>query len=146
MNKRKYLQWICLSLIIAGIDMTIVGCSSDSEKAIANETTTSEPFTQAESYSLSLDQLPKWIAERIIKAEEVGVADPSLSFSVYQCIWNGDLYYFIYSPLKSCIYCDSVFYPDGQVVEWEDSEQVHAFAKESTDWKLLYGPNRGEKP
>ena len=126
--------------------LAFIACSNDSENAVVDDTNVSEPFTKAESDSQSLDQLPNWIAEKKIKAEEVGIEDPNSMFSVYQCIWNGNLYYFIYSPLKSCIYCDSVFYPDGQVVEWEDSEQVHAFAKESTDWKLLYGPNRGEKP
>ena len=118
------------------------GCSSDSGNVVANDTTISEPFTQAESDFLSLDQLPEWIVEKVKKAEEVGVADPSLMFSVYQCMWNGNLYYFIYSPLNSCIYCDAVFYPDGRVVEWKDAEQTHAFVEESSDWILLYGPER----
>ena len=112
---------------------------------LPDDITISEPFAQAEDNALSLDQLPEWIAEKITKAEETGVDDPYMMFSVYQCIWNGDLYYFIYSPLKSCIYCDSVFYPDGQVIEWEDSEQIHAFVEESIDWKLIYGLDRGKK-
>jgi hypothetical protein len=97
---------------------------------------TTEPFATAEIDTLSLDLLPEWIAEKVKPVEELG--DLYHMFSVYQCMWKGNLYYFIFDPLKSCIYCDSVYYPDGKVVEWEDEEQTQAFGRESTDWILLY--------
>lgn len=136
---------VSITLFAIGMMLSFYSCSSDTDNTVADDITISEPFAQAEDNALSLDQLPEWIAEKITKAEETGVDDPYMMFSVYQCIWNGDLYYFIYSPLKSCIYCDSVFYPDGQVIEWEDSEQIHAFVEESIDWKLIYGLDRGKK-
>lgn len=136
---------VSITLFAIGMMLSFYSCSSDSDNTVADDITISEPFAQAEDNALSLDQLPEWIAEKITKAEETGVDDSYMMFSVYQCIWNGDLYYFIYSPLKSCIYCDSVFYPDGQVIEWEDSEQIHAFVEESIDWKLIYGLDRGKK-
>ena len=139
MKKNVFVSFFVISMMTLGV----LACSSDSDNVGADGIETTEPFATAEIDTLSLDLLPKWIAEKVKKIEELG--NLYHTFSVYQCMWNGNLYYFIFDPLKSCIYCDSVYYPDGKVVEWEDGEQTQAFDHESTDWKLLYGYDHGKR-
>lgn len=133
MKKNVFVSLFVISMTTLGV----LACSSDSDNVGADGIETTEPFVTAEIDTLSLDLLPEWIAEKVKPVEELG--DHYHMFSVYQCMWKGNLYYFIFDPLKSCIYCDSVYYHDGKVVEWEDEEQAQAFDRESTDWRLLYG-------
>jgi hypothetical protein len=132
MKKNLFVSLFVISMTTLGI----LACSSDSDHVEVDGMNITAPFVTAEIDTLSLDLLPEWIAEKVKPVEELG--DLYHMFSVYQCMWKGNLYYFIFDPLKSCIYCDSVYYPDGKVVEWEDEEQTQAFGRESTDWILLY--------
>ena len=116
-------------VLVLSVGMT--GCRSDDEVNEVKANDISLSFMNATYGEVSQSDLPIWISTMIDQInrnysenKDINkVIDYSTYLttqpSIYQCKWNDKVYYFIYSMFKSCVYCDSVFYPDGNVVNWE---------------------------
>ena len=133
MKKNRFL---CFSLLL--LSLTLGSCSNESDSD--NEVSVVEPYTRAEVNLKSIEELPDWLVEILKKVESTNAKagfQASL-MTIYQCKWKGEVYYFVYNGVKSCIYCDSVFYADGHLLEWEYPEQACEFTRESTDWVRIY--------
>ena len=140
-------------VLVLSVGMT--GCRSDDEEKEVNEVKANDislSFMNATYGEVSQSDLPIWISTMIDQInrnysenKDINkVIDYSTYLttqpSIYQCKWNDKVYYFIYSMFKSCVYCDSVFYPDGNVVNWESTEQTIDFVDNSTDWRCIFNP------
>ena len=149
----KNYQIFVMSILLSAGMMT--GCSRDDEEKEAKEVranNNSLPFLNATFEEISQSDMPTWISTMIDQInrnysenkdtyKEIDYSTYMITQpSIYQCNWNGKVYYFIFSMFKSCTYCDSVFYPDGNVVNWDSTDQTKNFVDNSTDWKCIFNP------
>ena len=144
--KRNFYYLIAVMLMA----VPFISCSSDDENVKAEEV--SSPFLKAPYYEISQNDIPQWVSIIIEQIQQNYTENKELSEvmdfstylasqpSIYQCTWKDKTYYFVYSKWNSCVYCNSVFNPDGTTVEWESTEETIEFANKSTDWKCIFNP------
>ncbi len=128
-------------LYLAMMCLAVTSCKGDGDNENDNRNVAvslgqaPRPMEGATVGLVAKGDLPEWLVEKVEQLEALRM--PLVTYKVYRCTWRSQTVYYIYTPLASCMMCET-YYQNGKKVEWESEGQVEDFCDNSTDWKCVY--------
>jgi hypothetical protein len=98
------------------------------------------PYVPADSY-------PEWLQGRIDyeigKFNNPSPDDVLIKIQVFQGEWDGQIVYFVYNSMNSCLLC-FLYYENGEGISFKWNPWLEDnFCKTSTNWKLIFDYGKG---
>lgn len=107
-------------------------CACDKEEHSAEEKL-SELMNSASSDIILVENMPNWLQLKIHDLKKT----PLIEAQVYECKWNKQTIYYIWSIFNSCVFCD-VYDKDGIQVIWDDNNTIDEFMSKSDNWRMIW--------
>lgn len=122
-----------LSLLLSAV-FCLSSCGSDSDDNEAVAYIENPVLGKVAVDISSTETTPEWLSTMIKKMD----ADKDMygTYSIFKGEWQGQIIYFVYSPLASCVFCE-VYYADGKHIDW-NAEDAASFNKATKNWRCIY--------
>lgn len=143
---KKKLLFIVMSVLIS-LGMFSACSNSDGATEVLAGNEDFLNLEDAEVEYVNLESLPGWLISWISSYEEKSGRENSIfregdkeygdTPRLYRGVCAGSVFYFIYSHLNSCVFCDSYF-EDGKQLDFHDEDFKQAFEEATHKMKRIY--------